>query len=312
MNDRMLALRLFVRLARTGSFSAVGRELGLSQPSVSRIIAELEQDIGAALLTRTTRAVTLTEAGVDYLARIDPILVALEEADHAARGTGELRGVLRVATSTPLAVREVVPRLERFVHPHPALRIDLLLDDRHVDLVSEAVDVALRIGTLSNSAAFARKLGVSFRLLAASPAYLARVGWPKAPADLATLAVITGPVGRASEAWTFRKDGKESTIRVAGRVSTTSNESATAAAVAGLGIVSTGHIGCRAELASGALVRVLPDWEMGSADVNAILPSGRAAKPSARAFMKFLEAEFRDLSSWPTPPAGRRGHSRRT
>src|ERR1700729_3218086 len=96
MNDRLFALRLFTRVARVGSFSAAGRELGLSQPSASRILAVLEREIGVALLTRTTRAVTLTEAGADYLARIEPILAALEEADYAARGTGELRGTLRV------------------------------------------------------------------------------------------------------------------------------------------------------------------------------------------------------------------------
>src|SRR5579859_4026705 len=109
MNDRFFALRLFARVARTGSFSAAGRELGLSQPSASRIVAALEQQIGAALLTRSTRAVTLTEAGADYLARIEPILVALEEADHAVRGTGELRGSLRIATAPSFAVREIIP-----------------------------------------------------------------------------------------------------------------------------------------------------------------------------------------------------------
>jgi DNA-binding transcriptional LysR family regulator len=92
MSDRLLALRLFARIARTGSFSRAGRELGLSQPSASRIASELERQVGAALMTRTTRGLTLTEAGSDYLARIEPILAALEEADHAARGTGELRG----------------------------------------------------------------------------------------------------------------------------------------------------------------------------------------------------------------------------
>ena len=103
MNDRLFALRLFMRVARVGSFSAAGRELGLSQPSASRILAELEREIGVALLTRTTRAVTLTEAGADYLARIEPILAALEEADHAARGTGELRGVCALVCPRALA-----------------------------------------------------------------------------------------------------------------------------------------------------------------------------------------------------------------
>jgi DNA-binding transcriptional LysR family regulator len=295
MNDRIYALRLFARVARTGSFSAAGREFNVSQPSASRIVASLEKSVGAALLTRTTRAVTLTEAGVDYLARIEPILAALEEADHAARGTGELRGLLRVSTSTTLAVREVIPSLGKFLEKHPALRIDFVLDDRRQDLVSEAVDVALRIGTLTETSAVARRIGVSHRLLAASPAYLKKQGTPKLPGDLAEHRLIVGPPGLGPDAWTFRKDGKTTSIRVDGRVMVNVNEGAIAAAVAGLGIVSTGHVGCRAEIDSGALVRVLAEWQMGSADINAILPAGRAAKPSARAFTEFLLTEFRGI-----------------
>ena len=124
MTDRLLALRAYVRTAHSGSFSRAGRELGLSQPSVSRILAGLEKEVGAALLMRTTRRVTLTDAGADYLARIEPLLSGLEEADHAARGTGELRGVLRIALSSSFGVREVIPRLPDFLERHPALRID--------------------------------------------------------------------------------------------------------------------------------------------------------------------------------------------
>src|SRR5690242_6452629 len=144
MSDRLLALRLFARIARTGSFSRAGRDLGLSQPSASRIASELERDVGAALMTRTTRGLTLTEAGADYLARIEPILAALEEADHAARGTGELRGTLRVGLSSSFAIREVIPRLPRFIRDHQALRVELVMSDQYQDLVTEGLDVALR------------------------------------------------------------------------------------------------------------------------------------------------------------------------
>src|SRR5258708_5875538 len=158
MSDRLLALRLFARVARTGSFSRAGRELGLSQPSASRIAANLEREVGAALLTRTTRAVTLTEAGADYLARIEPILAALEEADHAARGTGELRGLLRVGLSSSLAVREVIPRLSPFMGRHPALRVELLMSDQRQALVIRGVYVALRSGMRADCTAPARLL----------------------------------------------------------------------------------------------------------------------------------------------------------
>ena len=149
MNDRFLSLQLFIRVARTGGFSIAGREMGVSQPTASRIVAALEKKVGVALFTRTTRAVTLTEAGSDYLVRAEAILAALDEADHAARGTGELRGVLRVAVSTSFAVRSVLPSLSPFAEMHPKLRIEFILNDEKQDLVGEAVDVALRVGALA-------------------------------------------------------------------------------------------------------------------------------------------------------------------
>jgi DNA-binding transcriptional LysR family regulator len=124
MSDRLFALRLFVRVARMGSFSAPGRELNIPQSTASRTIATLERQIGVALLVRTTRAVTLTDAGLDFLARIEPILAGLDEAEHVVRGTGELRGILRIGLSTNFALREVIPRLSVFMGRHPALRID--------------------------------------------------------------------------------------------------------------------------------------------------------------------------------------------
>src|ERR1700678_1128968 len=193
MTDRLLALRAFVRTAHSGSLSRAGRELGLSQPSVSRILAQLENEVGAALLTRTTRRVTLTEAGADYLARIEPLLSGLEEADHAARGTGELRGALRIALSSSFGVREVIPRLPGFLERHPALHVDLGVNDARQDLIADGVDVALRIGPMPDSSALARKLAGAARLLLASPSYLQRFDRPHAPSDLASHAVIIGP-----------------------------------------------------------------------------------------------------------------------
>ena len=270
MSDRLFALRLFARVARTGNFSRAGRELGLSQPSASRIAAELEREVGAALLTRTTRGVTLTEAGADYLARIEPLLAALEEADHAARGTGELRGTLRVALSSNFGVREVIPRLPAFMQRHPALRIDLLMDDRRHDLVNEGVDVALRLGVLKDSSATARRLAVSPRLLAASPAYLARAGSPDTPESLANHEVIADPLGVGLNWRSFKRDGRTTSVPFEGRLTVSSRHGEIAAAVAGLGIVSTGFWFCRPELASGALVQVLADWEMEPIELHAV------------------------------------------
>jgi DNA-binding transcriptional LysR family regulator len=295
MNDRFTSMRLFVRVARSGSFSVAAREMGMTQPTASRIVAALEKQIGVALLLRSTRAVTLTEAGADYLARCEAILAALDEADHAARGTGELRGTLRVAMSPVFASRTVMPRLAKFADQHPKLRIEFALDDARHDLIGDSVDVAVRIGTLDDSTAVARKIGAVYRVLVASASYLAAAGTPSVPSELAEHALIVGPAGRSSEAWSFQKGGKTTSVRVQGRFVINATEAAAAAAVAGLGIYSTGQRGVQAELQSGTLVRVLPDWEIGASDINVILPAGRAAKAAARAFTDFIAAEVREI-----------------
>jgi len=292
MSDRLSALRLFVRVARTGNFSRAAREVGLSQPTASRIIAMLEKEIGALLLTRSTRALALTEAGAEYLARVELALAALDEADHAARGTGELRGVLRVAASSSFTVHALIPRLDDFLRRHPKLRLMLLINDQRQALISEGVDVAFRFGPLADSNATARRLGSIQRVLVASPAYLRRAGRPKAPADLNSHAMVVGPMG--SDRWTFENDGRQVSLRLEGRVVVSANEGAVAAAVAGLGIASTGIIASRKELADRLLVRVLPDWEMGALDVHAVFPSGRAAKAAARALADHMLGAFRD------------------
>lgn len=293
MSDRLFALRLFVRVARGGSFSVAGRELGMSQPSVSRIVSGLETEVGAALLTRTTRAVTLTEAGADYLARIEPILAALDEADHAARGSGELRGLLRVGVAASFAMRQIIPRLPGFMDRHPGLRVEMTMTDQRQNLVVEGVDVALRFGTLADSSATARKIGVSHRMLVASPAYLERAGVPATPAELPSHSIIVGPAALAG--FTFQREGREASVHLKGRLVVNVNEAAATAAIAGLGIACLGRWGCREEVAQGTLVQILPDWSLGPMDVNAVFAAGRAAKPAARAFADYLARNLSDL-----------------
>jgi DNA-binding transcriptional LysR family regulator len=288
MSDRLAALRLFVRVARTGSFSRAGRELGLSQPSASRAIAALEAEVGVALFTRSTRAVVLTDAGADYLARIELLLAGLDEADEAARGTGALRGLLRVALPTSLASREVVPRLPAFIGAHPALRIELRVEDQRQDLLREGIDVALRFGVLADSSAVARVVGLNPRLLAAAPSYLAQAGELVHPDDLRAHRIVLGPPGTTAGAWTFEKSGRTVVVTVESQLTVTSNEGAVAAAVAGLGIVSTGYWGCRNELDAVQLVPVLRDWTLSPSRLYAVFPAGRAATAAARAFIEYL------------------------
>jgi DNA-binding transcriptional LysR family regulator len=292
VSDRLSALRLFVRVARAGNFSRAAREFGLSQPSASRIVATLEREIGASLFTRSTRALALTEAGAEYLARVEPVLAALDEADHTARGTGELRGVLRVAAASSFTVHAVIPRLPDFLKDNPRLRVELLMSDLRQALISEGVDVAFRFGPLDDSTATARRLGSIQRVLVASPAYLRRAGRPKVPADLNSHALLVGPM--AADRWTFEKNGRQVSLRPEGRVVVSANEGAVAAAVAGLGIASTGVIAAGKPLASRKLVRILPDWDTGSVEVHAVFPAGRATKAAARALADHMLGAFAD------------------
>lgn len=291
MNDRLSALRLFVRVAHLESFSAGGRDLGVPQPTVSRIISQLETDLGGALFTRTTRAVSLTDAGSDFLARIEPILAELEEAEHLVRGTGELRGALRVGLSSSFALRDVAPCLPLFMNKHPKLRVELITSDHRQDFVSEGVDVGMRFGPLPDSTATARRIAAIPRVLFAAPSYLAGAGTPKIPAELANHSIIVTP-SRLGRSWSFRKNGKTASVDVNARLVVTFNEVGIAAAVAGLGIVSMSVGAARKEVEDGSLVRVLADWDMGDIELHAVFPAGRAAKPSARAFTDFIIVEF--------------------
>lgn len=295
MSDRVTALRVFERVARRGSFSAAARELGLSQPSASRIVSELERGLGANLIVRSTRGLRLSEAGSDYLARIEPILLALDEADHAASGAGQLRGRLRIGLSSSFGVREIIPRLPAFLAAHPALRIDLLVSDTRQDLVAEGVNVALRLGSLpADSNLLARRIAQAPRLLVASPGYLARAGTPRSPDDLNAHALIIGPAASGREL-RFRRGTRTRAVRPEARMTVGANEAATAAAVAGLGLTVNSAWGCRAELQSGALVAVLSDWTLPSVDFHAVFPPLRVAVlPAARKFVDYLADSFRD------------------
>jgi DNA-binding transcriptional LysR family regulator len=286
------ALRLYTRVARLGSFSAAARECGLSQSQASRIVAELEKELGVRLLTRTTRAVTLTHAGGEFLARIEPILAALDEAEHSVREGGELRGILRMSMPTSFGVRDVIPRLAPFAQRHPNLHIQLQLGDRRQDLIREAVDVAIRLGRLADSTATAKLIATIPRVVVASPDYLARSSVPQTPEDLLQHRIVGGTASAVPTAWRFERDGKLSDLKLEPHFSTDENEGAIAAAAAGLGITSTSGWACRRELESGALTRLLPQWILAGIPVNAYFPMGRATRAAARSVIEHLTASF--------------------
>jgi len=284
----IFALRLYSRVARLGSFSAAARESGMSQPQVSRIIADLEAHLGTRLLARSTRAVALTETGTDFLERVEPILLALDEAEYSVREGGELRGTLRLSMPTSIGIREVIPRLAAFSERHSALHLQLFLEDRRQDLVRDAVDVAIRVGPQGDSSATAKLIAMIPRLVLASPAYLRQYGSPETPADLTSHRIVDGPASVTPDAWSFERDGKTVSLDLHPIYSTNENEGAVAAAIAGLGITTTTGWACRRELADGSLVALLPEWTMAEIPVFAYFPMGRATRAAGRAFVEYF------------------------
>lgn len=282
------SLRLFTRVARLGSFSAAARECGLSQSQASRIIADLEESLGARLLSRTTRAVKPTDAGAEFLARVEAILETLDDAEANVREGTDLRGTLRIGMPASFGARMVLPRLSVFADRHPKLQIHVMLDDRLQDMVREAVDVTIRVGPAPDAVGTAKQLGVMERVLVASPAYLARAGTPRTPQDLANHRIVGGPASAPSTAWDFERNGETTRVAVTPHIRISDTTGTVAAVRGGLGITSTTSWSCETELESGALVKLLPRWKMPTLVVRAFFPAGRSTRKAARVFVDFL------------------------
>lgn len=288
MSDQLQELSIFVRAAETGSFSRVAREFGLSQPSVSRMVASLEARLGVKLLLRTTRRVTPTDAGIVFLERSRRILGDLDEAAHAARGVDSLHGVLRVVMSGAFGTREVIPRLPAFTAQHPRLKLELVISDRIDDLIAEGADMALRLGRLADSEFGSRLLGSAPRLLIASPAYLAERGAPKTLADLSAHDCIVGPGLSGSRGWSFQREGAVTSVAVEGRVQVASADGVMACVRAGLGIAVVSRWMCRAELERDEVRAILSDYLLDPVEVHAVYPAGPRPSPKVRAFSDYL------------------------
>ncbi len=289
MNDRLQQLELFVRTVESGSFSKAAREFGLSQPSVSRSIAALERRLGVKLLVRTTRQVSATDAGEVLLVRARDALLAIDEAESAARGADRLSGLLRVALPPEYGVRRIVPLLAAFFVRHPLLTIDLMMSDRFENLIAEGADLALRIGDLPDSSFVARKLESARRLFIAAPSYLAGRGAPLSLADLAGHHVIGGPADAGDDTWIGRRDGRIERQTLSPRIRSRSATGVVACAVAGLGVATASIWMCAEALASGEVIEILTDYALDPITAYVVFPAGRKPSQRARAFSDYLE-----------------------
>ena len=291
MKDRLLAMRLFARLGARGSITAAGRELGLSQSQSSRMLTALEDQVGATLFRRTTRALTLTKEGKTYLERVLDILAAIDEADQDLRPDGELRGTLRVGLCTGFMTRAVIPRLPKFSSRHPLLSLEFLADDQVQDLVVEGLDLALRWAPGPGLPSPAQPIYQTRRVLVASPEYLRQRDALEAPADLVMHTVILSSACR-TPLLSFRRDGVHKTVKVLQNLYINLGETALAAAVMGLGIVCAPESSVRREVAAGQLVQVLEQWDLGPYTLYAVHATGKSRKAAATAFSNFLLSEL--------------------
>ncbi|BAT19681.1 LysR family transcriptional regulator [Asaia bogorensis] len=286
--DRYQAMTTFVRVVETGSFSAAARQLHVGQPAVSKIVAQLEARLQVSLLIRSTHGLTPTEAGQAYYERARNALQEADEAELAARGAGSgLSGRLRVSAATTFARLHIIPRLPAFLDAHPQLDVDILLDDRMIDLVAEGVDISLRMGALADSSAVARKLATGKRSVLATPAYLARAGMPLVPADLADHNAIV--YSQLPNVWSFHRDGSAVSVSVAGRLRVSAAEGLRAAILADMGLTITSDWMFAPELESGAVTRLLPAWSLPDIDLWAVFPTGRMMTAKARQFADFVQ-----------------------
>ncbi|MDD1138308.1 LysR family transcriptional regulator [Pseudomonas sp. TNT2022 ID233] len=287
--DRLAAMETFVYVVETGSFSAAARRLNVGQPAVSKTIAQLETRLAVRLLLRSTRGLTPTEAGLAFFERAKRALEEADEADNAARGVaGGLSGNLRVSTAVTFGRMHVVPHLGPFLDQHPQLNVDLLLDDQNINLVEEGIDIALRLGPLSDSGLTVRKIAECRRVVLGTPAYFASHGEPTCPAELAQhRAVIYNRGGGAT--WHFTNGDEELSVTVNGRLRVSAAEGLREAVLAhqGLGLGSEWMFA--PELASGAVKTVINDWVLPKQELWAVFPTGRMASTKARAFVEYVQ-----------------------
>ncbi len=294
--DLLASIRTFNRVADLESFAAAARDLGLSTSSVSRLVGDLEDDLGVRLLNRTTRRLSLTEAGAAYRERSGEILEELEELQEATRAKSkEPSGHLRVTTSITLGESWVVQLLPEFYKRYPDVFVELDISDRVVDLVAEGYDVGVRSGDLRDSSMIARRMMELHYIVCGAPAYVEEHGMPEQPEDLKNHRCIQYiQPNRTGDEWWFEQEGGEITIPIEGVVGVNNAWATRDLMVAGVGIGFVPDFVVQPDLDSGRLLRLMPDWAASADDVHAVYPSKRYLSPKVRAFVDHL-TEHKDV-----------------
>lgn len=291
--DRLDVMQLFVRIAETGSFSKAARAAGIGQPTASKHIAALEERLGVQLLQRSSRGLGLTDAGQAYY-QLAVRLLGEFDAGESAVGRGQTcpSGIVRVALSPGFGRMYVVPHLPALFGRYPDLSVDINVSERHVNLIEDGVDVAIRIGFLADSTLLARRIGSMEAVTVASPDYLKVFGEPATPADLANHAAVTFMFRGAPRPWEFNGPAGPITIQPNGRVRTNDAEHIRAAVRAGLGIAHNAGWLFAGDIASGAVRSLLHHYAPNPYPIHAVYPATRITPLKVKVFVDFLAEIF--------------------
>lgn len=296
--DRIDQLRIFIRVAHSGSFTLAADQLGLPRPTVSLALQQLEARLGARLLHRTTRRLSLTGMGAELLPRCRDMLALADELQSAGqRVSSQLGGTLRIASSQSFAQAWLARAVAAFVERHPAVAVDLQVSSQAVNLVEERIDLALRITNQLDPNLIARRLATCHSVLCAAPAYLARHGTPQTPAELARHNCLTyAYFGRSL--WQFERDGEPSGVPVSGNISANESTVLLEACVAGAGISLQPLYAAAPLLRAGHLVQLLPQYRAEALGIHALYGSRRQMLPALRALLDFLAARLQGDPHW--------------
>jgi DNA-binding transcriptional LysR family regulator len=299
--DNLGAMQAFVKVIECGGFSAAARELRLSKSAVSKQVARLENRLQARLLNRTTRRLSPTEVGITFYQHCQRILAEVEEAETAVlRLHREPRGVLRLNAPVSFGASHVAPALPDLMRRHPELKVDMVLNDRLVDLVDEGFDLAIRIADLPDSSLVARKLAPNRLVACASPAYWRVHGVPSHPNDLKAHNCLVYAYLLTNDAWVFRGPDGPLSVRITGNLSANNGDALRAALVEGLGVTVIPSFIVGADLAAGRLQAVLEDYEDPESSIFAVYPHNRHLSAKVRVFVDFLAERFGPRPYWDT------------
>jgi DNA-binding transcriptional LysR family regulator len=298
--DRFTAVQAFAKVVEFGSFARAAERLGTSTSAVSRLLADLEAHLDARLIHRTTRRLSLTEAGQSFYERSVQLLSDLEEAEGSVRATGASpKGTLRLTCGVSFSERFLAPAISEFAARHPELIFDLDLSDRAVDLVDEGFDLAIRIGAIGSPALVSRRIGWTQPVCCASPAYLAKHGTPRTPEELSAHECLSYTLVPMPNAWRFESDrGETYDLRVTTRHRANNGRMLAALAAAGTGVIIEPDFIVAPEVRAGTLVRLLPGHTLPRSPISAVYPSRRHLSAKVRGFVDFIAERYAREQPW--------------